>query len=852
MTRRWQTHDMSTGTERGTLRIYLGAAPGVGKTYAMLGEAVRRRQRGVDVVVGIVETHGRAATASQLGDLEVVPRRNVEHRNVTLSELDVDAVLARRPEVVLIDEYAHTNAPGSRNAKRWQDVEQLLDAGIDVVTTLNVQHLESLNDVVIQITGSPQAETVPDRVVRAADQIELVDMSPEALRRRMAHGNIYPPERADAALANFFRPGNLGALRELALLWVADRVEQHLDEYAAKHRLSGSWETRERVLVGLTGAPGSDVVVRRAARLAQRVGGELIGVHVAAGDGRLETRDDALVGQFALLESLGGTRRDVVGDDAVASLLDVARLERATQIVIGETRERRWRHVLGGGFAGRLSRAATGIDLHIVGTAPVAATSGEHRPIHLGRLRDPRRTWRALAVLAVSLPALTVSSRLADGRIELTTILLLFLALVLGVAYLGGRLAATIAAAVSALTVNFFFVEPRHTLTIGNVDDVVALAVFVLVGLVVGVLVDRTAARSAEAARARDEAAILARTAALLAADPEPVTSVLDAMIDAFGLDGARLVEVGVAGPVVVSQAGLETLPVLEIGGATGPSGVQRRLLVCGRHLSADDQRVLTTLAAQLGVAMDRQAMHRDAGRATELASIDRARTALLRSVSHDLRTPLATIKALASGLGDESVAWSREQLTEMYATIDEEADRLNRLIGNLLDASRLESGSLAVHLDEVVVDEVIRSAVGSLTHPPEQLRIGTTATIGAALADRSLLERSIANLIDNAGRYSPEGSPVTVTAASLADQIHVCVIDRGPGIPADRRQLVLAPFQRLDDVGADGVGLGLAIVDGFAAAMGGALRLDDTPGGGLTATLVLPAAHGSKQGDPA
>lgn len=831
--------------ERGTLRVYIGAAPGVGKTYAMLGEARRRRDRGADVVVGLVETHGRALTAAQLGDLEVIPRRNVEYRGTTLSELDADAVLARRPAVVAIDELAHTNAPGSRNEKRWQDVDEILDAGIDVITTVNVQHLESLKDVIAEITGVTQAETIPDRVVRAADQLELVDMSPEALRRRMAHGNIYPPERADAALANFFRAGNLGALRELALLWVADRVEEHLDEYRDQHDLTGTWETRERVVVGLTGAPGSDDVVRRAARIARRVGGELIGVHVATADGRVAPRSDAIDRQFALLESLGGERRDVVGDDAVAALVEVARNEQATQIVIGATRESPWEQFVHGSFAARLSRAANGVDVHIVAhptdaPPPVRTRSGPRTGPSVRR-----RRW-SIAVLVGGLGALTATIRLVDHRVELSTVLLLYLALVIAVASIGGRAVATAAALSSAVIANFFFVAPRHTLTIADVDNVVALVVFVIVGLVVGALVDRVALRAAEATRARAEAAILARTAAVLAADPDPVERLIGVLVDAFALRGARLVQSGErAGSTrseqLITEAGELVDPLHRVDVGDAPTGEHRTLVLAGRALTTDDLRILTALGAQLGVAIDRRAMRRDARRTEELAAIDRARTALLRAVSHDLRTPLATIKALASGLCDPAVSWKSDQLAEMHHTIDGEADRLSRLISNLLDAGRLESGTLAVSLAPVPIRAAVDAALSSLTGSTADVRVAVGSD--AALADRSLLERSIANLVDNALRHSPPGAPIAVTAAPIGGELHLCVIDRGPGIPEARRGVVLAPFQRLDDTGTQGVGLGLAIVDGFVRAMHGRLLLDDTPGGGLTATIVLPVA---------
>ena len=370
------------GTKRGVLRIYLGAAPGVGKTFAMLNEGRRRHERGTDVVVGFVETHGRARTAEQIGDLEVVPRRTLEHRGTTFEEMDVDAILRRRPEWVLVDEFAHTNVPGSRNEKRWQDVEELLHVGIHVISTVNIQHLESLNDVVERITGIKQRETVPDRVVRQADQIELVDMAPEALRRRMAHGNIYAADKVDAALGNYFRPGNLSALRELALLWVADRVDDSLAEYRERHGITKPWETRERVVVALSGAPAGFQLIRRAARIAQRANGELLGVHVidssglASGPG--DPGGDGVAEQRKLLEELGGEYRRVTSGDIAAALVEAARAENATQIVLGANQP--------------LAVARAGQRL---GHQPRRAPVGRHRrPRHLRAARGAARRGR--------------------------------------------------------------------------------------------------------------------------------------------------------------------------------------------------------------------------------------------------------------------------------------------------------------------------------------------------------------------------------------------------------------------------------------------------------------------------
>src|SRR5580693_3450197 len=353
---------------RGKFRVYLGAAPGVGKTFAMLDEGWRRKCRGTDVVVGLVVTHGRAKTAAQVRDLEVVPPRVLEYRDSTWEEMDVEAVLARHPAVALVDELAHSNIPGSRNEKRWQDIEQLLAVGIEVITTVNIQHLESVNDVVNQITGVVQRETVPDIAVRRADQIELVDMSPEALRRRMAHGNIYPAEKVDAALGHYFRVGNLAALRELVLLWVADRVEDSLQAYMAAHGIKGTWETRERVLVAITGAPGGDHLIRRAARMARRTQGDMLGVHIVNDGGLVSANSELLERHKALLGELGGSFHEVAGSDVASALVGFAVAHHATQLVLGTSRRSRWAEWTRGSVINEVIRESRDIDVHVIST----------------------------------------------------------------------------------------------------------------------------------------------------------------------------------------------------------------------------------------------------------------------------------------------------------------------------------------------------------------------------------------------------------------------------------------------------------------------------------------------------
>ena len=351
---------------RGLLRVYLGAAPGVGKTYAMLEEGRRARDRGRDVVVGFVESYGRPRTQEAIDGLEVVPRKVISYRDRQFEEMDTDAILARHPQRALVDELAHTNVPGSRHVKRWQDVDELLDAGIDVITTVNIQHLESLNDVVERITGARQRETVPDDIVRAADQIEVVDITPEALRRRMVHGNIYGPDKVDAALANYFQIGNLAALRELALLWVANEVDAALEDYRARHGITDPWETRERIVVGLTESPHNDDLIRRSARLAQRLRGELLGVHVRRGQGLVDKQGDRLAGHRQLLDDLGGEYHEVVGDDVASALVDFARAQNATQLVIGSSRRSRWAELVHGSVINRVIRRAGPINVQVM------------------------------------------------------------------------------------------------------------------------------------------------------------------------------------------------------------------------------------------------------------------------------------------------------------------------------------------------------------------------------------------------------------------------------------------------------------------------------------------------------
>ncbi|MEW2452461.1 sensor histidine kinase KdpD [Streptomyces parvulus] len=828
---------------RGKLRIYLGAAPGVGKTYAMLAEAHRRVERGTDCVVAFVEHHGRARTEVMLHGLEQVPRRELEYRGGTFTELDLDAVLARRPQVALVDELAHTNVPGARNAKRWQDVEELLAAGIDVISTVNIQHLESLGDVVESITGVRQRETVPDEVVRRADQTELVDMSPQALRRRMAHGNIYQPDKVDAALSNYFRPGNLTALRELALLWVADRADEYLQQYRSEHRVSRIWGSRERIVVGLTGGPEGRTLIRRAARLAEKgAGGEVLAVYIARSDGLTSASPKELALQRTLVEDLGGTFHHVLGDDIPAALLDFARGVNATQIVLGSSRRKTWQYVFGPGVGATVAReSGPDLDVHIVTHEEVA--KGRGLPVARGaRLGRSRSVWGWFVGLVG--PVL-LTLLLNAVNLGLANDVLLYLALTVAAALLGGLYPALASAAVGSVLLNWFFTPPVNRITIADPRNILALAIFVGVALSVASVVDVAARRTHQAARLRAESEILSFLAGDVLRGETSLETLLERVRETFGMESAALLErESDVDPWTCAGRAGSGPPVdrPEDADVDMPVGDHMALALTGRVLPAEDRRVLAAFAAQAAVVLDRRRLREEADRARALAEGNRIRTALLAAVSHDLRTPLAGIKASVTSLRSDDVAWSDEDQAELLEGIEAGADRLDHLVGNLLDMSRLQTGTVTPLIREIDVDEVAPMALGGVPEGSAELDIPETLPMVAV--DAGLLERALANLVENAVKYSPDDRGVLVTASALADRVEVRIVDRGPGVPDEAKERIFEPFQRYGDAprGA-GVGLGLAVARGFAESMGGTLNAEDTPGGGLTMVLTLRAA---------
>lgn len=760
--------------------------------------------------------------------------------------MDVDAVLERAPAVALVDELAHTNVPGSRNAKRWQDVEELLKAGIDVVSTVNIQHLESLGDVVESITGVRQQETIPDEVARRADQIELVDMSPQALRRRMAHGNIYQSDKVDAALSNYFRPGNLTALRELALLWVADRVDEYLQQYRGEHDISAPWQARERIVVGLTGGPEGRTLIRRASRMAAKgSGSEILAVYIARSDGLTSASPKELAVQRTLVEDLGGTFHHVIGDDVPSALLAFARGVNATQIVLGSSRRKTWQYIYGPGVGATVAReSGPDLDVHIVTHEEVA--KGRGLPIARGARLSRTRIisgWLAgCRRTGAPHPAPARHGERAGARQRRPALPL----------------------------------PDRHRRTPRRAGPRAGLRGG---GLLLPELLvhaahphpdrpgPRELRRHRDLLRGRGGRRLRGRPggpahpsggpAARRVGDPlHPRRSVLrgetalDALLgrvrETFGMESVALLErqsdvepwtcAGSVGPAPVARPDDADVDM--------PVGDHMALALSGRVLPAEDRRVLGAFAAQAAVVLDRQRLVGEAEAARRLAEGNRIRTALLAAVSHDLRTPLAAIKAAVSSLRSDDVSWSDADEAELLAAIEDGADRLDHLVGNLLDMSRLQTGTVTPLIREIDLDEVVPMALGGV--PEGSVDLDIPETLPMVAVDPGLLERAVANIVENAVKYSPGRERVTVAASALGERVELRVADRGRGVPDEGKERIFEPFQRYGDAprGA-GVGLGLAVARGFVESMGGTLDAEDTPGGGLTMVLRLTAAPG-------
>ena len=814
----------------------LGAAPGVGKTFAMLEEGRRLQAAGRDVAVAVVETHGRAATSALVEGMDVIPRRRIEHRGVVLDEMDLDAVLARHPDLALVDELAHTNAPGSAHAKRWEDVRALLAAGIDVISTVNIQHIESLNDVVRQITGVVQRETIPDAVLRSADQVELVDLAPLALRDRLAEGVVYPAARVDAALSNYFRLGNLTALRELALLWLADEVDSALRKYRAEKGINSSWNARERVVVALTGGREGETLLRRGARIASRSsGGELFAVHVIASDGLADPNPDILATQRTLVETLGGSYHQVIGEQIPKALVEFARSVDATQLVVGVSRRSALTRLIGGpGTAATVIREAGDIDVHIV----AHAEAGSRRLPSLGGALSLRRRLAGFALTLLGLPALTAVLSLTDIDEYITTNVLAFQLLVVVVALVGGIWPALVAAIAAGILLDLFFVSPLYTFDIDDPLHLLALVIFVIVAVLVSIVVDQAARRARTARRAAAESETLASIASSVLNGQDALQALVTRLREAFGMvsvilrsDGSPIYAATDA--TLANDADIET---------DFPIGERAALSLRGRELPASDRRVLGAFLSQIESALANRELTREAESMRPVAEADRLRTALLAAVGHDLRRPLAAATAAVTSLQAADVALSESDRAELLEAAELSLQSLADLVTKLLDASRLQAGVLGISLTRVALDEVVTGALEELDLGPGDVQL-ELARIPQAEADAVLLQRAVVNLLANALRFSPVGAPPVVATSAFGDRVQLRVIDTGPGIPADRKDDIFHAFQRLNDTdNTTGVGLGLALSKGFIEAMDGTLDVEETPGGGLTMVIDLPA----------
>lgn len=823
---------------RGRLRVLLGAAPGVGTTCAMLEEAHRLLAEGRDVVLGVVETHGREATeALAAGIPRVAAATEAPHGAAAAGpdRLDLDAVLARAPQVVLVDELARANPAGARHARRWGDAEELLEAGIDVVSTVRVEQIASLDDVARRITGVPQDGTVPDRVLREADQVEVVDLAPASLRERLAAGLIYPAERVDAAVASYFRLGTLTALRELALLWLADDVEQALRDYRSEHGIEEDWGTRERVVVALPGGPEGEALLRRGARIAARSGGgELLAVHVAgqAAPGPGAPADRAA--QRALAEQLGGTYHQVLGEDVPRALVGFARSVGATQLVLGAGRRGRWATRLTGRDVGTaVIGESAEIDVHIV---PRAAAGGRSA---LPRSRSALTARRRLAGLAIALlggPLLMwLLAPLRDPG-SIATAVLSYQLLVVVVALVGGLWPALFAALLSGITLDLFFVEPHLTVAVADPVHLAALLLHVVIAALVSYVVDRAARQTQKARRAAAESELIQAVAGSVLGGRDEVRALVEQTREAFSLDAVRLVRGG------------ETLAVAGVPGAQDAPGRiavghDAVLELHGEGLPASEQRLLPVVATQLAAALEHRRLVETAREAETIAASDRVRGALLSALSHDLRRPLAAAATAVGGLRAAGDALSPADQRELLDTAEESLGSLGALLTDLLDVSRLQADALTIASTPLDPADALLPALEELGLAPDDVVLSLEHGSAQVLADPILLQRAAVNVLANALRYAPPGTPVRIATSAFEGRVEIRVVDHGPGIPPERRDDVFRPFQRLGDTdNSTGLGLGLALSRGFAEAMRGTLEPEDTPGGGLTMVLSLPA----------
>ncbi len=862
--------------KRAKLKIFLGAAAGVGKTYAMLEAAHERQAEGVDVVAGWVDTHEREETKALLAGLEALPRRQVPYRDVVLEEMDLDALLARAPELALVDEAAHTNAPGVRHRKRHQDILDLLDARIDVYTTINVQHFESRADAVRQITGVTVHETVPDSFLDLADEIELIDLPPEELRKRLAEGKVYTVERADVAAKNFFRIGNLTALREMALRLAAEHVDHKLQSYMQLKRIAGPWRSRERLMVAIGPSPFSEQLVRWARRMAYTLEAPWLAVHVEGVQPLSDEETDRLARNLDLARKLGGEVVLTAGSDVVETLLHVARQHNVTQIVIGKPLHGRFARLFGREtILQRLVRTSGTIDIHVV-----TGRQEEEQPRMAAPRPAPSSSWWHY-ILALGLVGLATGLNLfAAPFIGYQAVGLTALLVVLLIAVYIGRGPALVAAAASALTWNYLFIPPYMTFAISTPADILLFVLYFVIALFTGNLTarlrtqERQARYSAERANALYQLAMEtgkapsldemltsavaqigrvfdAEVAIILpgqngAPHPHPVSTLA---LDDKDLGVARWVlehgkPAGRFTETLPLHAKAQFLPLLTSRSTLGVLAVRTRR---ERRLSGEQEILMATFVGQVALVMERELLSEAAAQSAMLAESERLYTTLLNSISHELRTPLATITGAASSLSDTQLHHNAAARAALLADIYDAAERLNRLVENLLDMSRLESGRLQIKREWCDIGELISVAVdragSALAGRP--LTIQVAPSLPLVSLDFGLVEQALTNLLVNAAQYTPTGAPVEVNAALQGGDLVIAVTDHGPGVPPEALEHLFDKFYRVPGSTSGGTGLGLSIAHGLVEAHSGRLTAENIRTGGLRLTLRLPLGAG-------
>jgi two-component system sensor histidine kinase KdpD len=868
----------------GKLKIFFGAAAGVGKTYAMLETTHEQRAAGVDVIVGYVETHGRPETETLLQGLELLPRRKVAYRGTMLEEFDLDAALARRPELILVDELAHTNAPESRHPKRWQDIVELLDAGIDVSTTVNVQHVESFNDVVAQITSVVVRETVPDSIIDRADEIELIDLPPDNLLQRLKEGKVYLPQQAEHAVRNFFRKGNLIALRELALRCTADRVDAQMQRYRRDHAIARMWPAGERILVGVGHSRLATRLVRAARRMATGLHAQLLVASVETPSRPTSTADQDQIAQtLQLAQQLGAETVMLSGQRVSDELLTFARSRNVSKIVVGKPIRPRWKELLFGSVVDELVRQSGEIDIYVISGDPDAP-----RPARLIPVLEPTSDWPAYRWGVASVAISTALAWLMFPYFELSNLIMAYLLGVVVVAARLGRGPSILTAVMSVAAFDFFFVPPFYTFAVFDAQYLVTFAVMLLVALVISNLTVRIR-RQADVARVRErrtaELYAMSRTFASVRGIEQVLRVAVQHISEVFACQVIILLpnansrlqawgqvagwwsdEIGmrkVFAPDASDQAvaqwvydhrqpagrGTDTLP-----GANGLylplEGTGRRIGVLGlrpfetrRVFLPEQLQLFETFANQTAQAIERTQLADEAQRAQVEAETERLRAALLSTVSHDLRTPLAVITGATSSLLEGRTTLDAATRDDLTRTAYEEAERLNRLVGNLLDMTRLEAGAVQVRKEWQPLEEVVGAALTRLDTPLQGRQVTTRLPPDLPLVplDSVLIEQVLINVLENALKYTPAGSPINIAAWASPNAVTVEIADRGPGLPEEDAQRIFDKFYRVARAGApSGIGLGLAICRGMVEAHGGRIWAENRPGGGVAFRFTL------------